>query len=51
MIADLEPANSFQPSCRILTLYHVDFDSVLEDHLPQPGTTITPELDAQFGGR
>jgi hypothetical protein len=47
-IADLVPADAAQPPWRFHALYRIDFDSVPKDHLPRPGTMITPDLDPIF---
>lgn len=47
-VADLVPSEGAEPPWRIQSLYRVEFENLPGDHLPIPGTMLTPDLDPLF---
>ena len=46
-IVDLVAADA-EPTWRVQSIHLIDFDAVPKDHLPRPGTMISPDLDPLF---
>ena len=44
-IADLVASDTAESPWRIEVLYRIEFENIPGDHLPVPGTMLTPDLD------